>query len=909
MNKYTKELHDSIKNSDEEFVKEKYQYDHAKSAAKLSLYHAHGATEKNKNNHRNYKTEQKEALKLNDKVVKSTNSANNVLKAAKQSLVDSGKATSNVSTAATNMQISANAITKLASDVAGINAVVNAADHGRFKDSLQTALGKISEAAKKAEEVSLVSLQATIEAAQSTASTVVNDAEATLAAIKGLHSSTAGRYSGLSEKTVASNEALTESRQVETAAAGTFDIAKKQDKAIKTTRRLINQVSNNDLLLQEKVDEDYDERDENLLDDWPLIGPGKSYTIQFNKFKNEDKLKAYRMVMVKKDAANAFDINLAREMEVGTYHEITPDGADIYRRRFYLLGTDQARIPILPDFSEQKTSNTKASGPFCDEQNVRGIAVDYKGRPIEQGEYYVAFIFAIYRDTTENRVNGLDYYLSLPSRELILQKRPYRVKKYDDELKVYTPFFDSRNFEVSFKVDYEKYNPDKEEFRILMVEADNVKANRINRHIDHLAAQMDKAEYEYNTANNKLNEMLSELQATKAKFDHLAQRVTSLETALETEKDPNVKKRLKKQIKEYQSERDDTLEYQEQLTTEIYTPKTGQEAITDEKKITYQKLQQQELEASKDKKSDFIFDSDLMGVIQKGNYYTATPFKWDHISADIQKREAVERLSLAKLKLDDFLRRFFNAETSVNQEQAQFEKAEAKLADKVVEFNRIEKALQDAELQVLKDKEKKKTKESKKENDEIDLEAMIILLREANLEVEEAQDEVYLAQIALDLAKKEAKKIKDDVSTLTAYSKAIFNKNRSELIFHFAEQYGSEKIDTEDQPQDILFFTELLDDATDNYGEPLQFNELYLSKVALQILADSSDFLSEKERIDQIYQKLHPEFIRKHYAKSSIQYQAVVYTAIKSSDPEDKNKYKDVHSKYADPNALYGVVE
>jgi hypothetical protein len=242
---YTQELHDAVNSSNDQLIQAENKLGQAKSEAKLLLYYARENVKRNKINVGTAKEINVKSLSLDAKSVDGVSLANNVLIAAKQSSVDTGSATSNISTTAANIQIAANAITKLASDVASILAVANASDQGsKIQASVEKAYVKVNKAAEMAEKLSLISLQATIEAAQSTASTVVTDAEQVLAAMTNLQMATSSQSNNSSEQLKAAHERLLAASKMAKSATAAYELALSKDQAMKSTRELINQVSN-----------------------------------------------------------------------------------------------------------------------------------------------------------------------------------------------------------------------------------------------------------------------------------------------------------------------------------------------------------------------------------------------------------------------------------------------------------------------------------------------------------------------------------------------------------------------------------------------------------------------------------------------------------------------------------------
>tara|TARA_R110001599_G_scaffold141403_1_gene321758 strand:- start:2074 stop:4209 length:2136 start_codon:yes stop_codon:yes gene_type:complete len=414
---YVQELNNAINNSNDQLIQTEINLDQVKNAAKLSLYYVDENPERNATNFTAVKVINDQSLSLDVKSVQGISLANNALTAAKQFLIDSGLATSCVSTAAANIQIAANSITKLSSDVAGVLAVANAADHNSIiQESVEKAHNKINIAAELAEKLSLISLQATIQAAQSTASTVVTEAELVLAAMTSLQCATSSQYSNSLEQLKAAHAGLMAASKTVKSTSVSYDLALSQGLAIKSTRKLINQVSNHNLLLfdsanvSEGLTKNNDSK--NTL--------GDSFTIQFDRFEAENHIQNYRMIMVRSDASTSFDINIAKELRMGTYYELEPKGCKGYSRTFYLLGTDQALIPCDPNIAKDIGPSSKDDFEHMD---VQGTAVDYQGKPIERGVYYVAYVYLTYTKEYRKKFDRTSAgYLSMPSAQCALQK-------------------------------------------------------------------------------------------------------------------------------------------------------------------------------------------------------------------------------------------------------------------------------------------------------------------------------------------------------------------------------------------------------------------------------------------------------------------------------------------------------
>lgn len=844
---YTEELQGSINNSNNQFIQEEYDLDHANNAAKISLYYAHGETEKNAINYRNAKIEQNRALTLDDKAVQGINLASNAQTAAKQSLVDAGKATSNISTAAANMQIAANAITKLSSDVAGILAVANAADHGsQIQASVERAHNKIKKAAKLAEEVSLVSLNATIEAAQSTASTVVTDSQQALASMTNFQKSTAAQYSDTSAKTVAGNEGLTAAKKNEKAASGHFDITKKQDKAIKSTRKLINKVSNYDLqLFDPALKRNY----EKSTDEVWVVDPGKSYTISFNKFEGDGiktgkdinpvestYVKNYWLIMVKYDASASFDINVAKDLDPGTYYQMPAKGYDTYSRTFYLLGTDQALIPHDPSLgSEQdpKSLNT------VDSKHVRGIAVDYMGKPIEAGEHYVAYVYAVYTDAYQKLISNTDGFLSLPSKDIQLQmdlppipqKRLEKSAKTSDNLIIHDPTqLNSRNFAVQFEVYQKNFDPDLMEYRIMMVEKRNVDAQILNKKVQAALDRLDKTQYEYNVEKQKLQSMTGALNRLEIEFNAMQTQVEELE-GQQKETDDNSpdylieqQEAISLQLEGLNGKMQANRTGQKNLEASIYGTKDikGQQQVVAEAQEAFEKaLDADETLTSQkvDKNvSDFIFDTDIMDSVPPANYYEATPFKWTEDSAKEQQKEAKENLKLAQLRAADAIKDYAFYDFNKKEAEQAVQTASNNVNEMKTALSKAESDLDEAEMKGE------------------DLTEPIAALNTARENLSNAEATLHSKEIALEVV--EANKsigVMGIQKLLDTYVTASSTNQQANKILELSKNHKKANKGASAADEIVLFYTQTGEDATDNYGEPLQFNDISNWKTTLDI--------------------------------------------------------------------------
>ncbi|MEP1032657.1 hypothetical protein [Ekhidna sp.] len=946
-NTYNKELSSSIKNSNKEFIKEQYKLDHIKNAAKVALYYAHGQTEKTDNAYEKTRADSNAAEVLNKSAVKSINLSENVVLAAKQSLQDSGSTTSNVSTAAANMQIAANAITKLASDVAALKSVAkNTANESKILHHTNNANDLIQEAARKAEEVSLVSMQATIEAAQATASTVVTNSEATLSAIKELHASTASNYNNLLQETFADNDKLTIAKKNEKLASAKHDVTKKQDEAIKSTRKQINHVSNHDLIIFDPQVVKSKNKDDKKV---PIstIPEGNSYTIDFKAFNNEEDIKHYRLIVAKYDDAEAFDINIAKDLDPGTYFQFQPTPTSkkkkIYSNTFHLLDAPERASTSAGGESVTNGNNKWRKESLENDTELffanakQHLAVDYKGKPIDRGVPYVAYVYVVYQNTYQHTINSTVGVLSQPSEQLTLLRKLFTPEK----IELHPAYFNSRNLAVSFSLPIKHYDPNAIEYRIMMLEADNVSAKEINDSIDEAVNNLEKAEYRFNVENNILQEYTSRVSELNLRYENLSNMIE----VLGPDEDGEV---LIHQRTEVETERNNVLKL-----IDGYDGHIGQFDITQKAKKTFEAAQTKEADASWEKTSDFVFDTDLMKTVSAANYYVANPIKWDIESARNKQFYSLVEYLLTRMELRQLI---VEAEpTELTQLKKDYDLQLNKVELAKVNLEEIKEKLND-----LKEQSKKTPKtDPSKEVMEAELKLEEDNYNTAKEQLEEAKNKLHQIEREIEVAKELQDEISPDVMTklITKMMQASYEVGRYNEILSLLKDQVEANIKAEDKavdedilliidqihdyqnlkdkiekmiekgdepksmlplepvqkfeivPQVVLMYTEIGEDATDNYGEPLFQNQTDFMKNAIdafELLIENDT--SRKTEFDKLADKYDPEAMQKILAennKNEKGYQAVIFSALTAARVHEAAEYKNSHSDYSNVSTLH----
>ena len=456
-NKYRQELQSSINQTEDQLEGMENALTATSESAKVSLYYSRANVERNRFNQMDVTKQADNARRLKNRVGSSVNLATTTLAAAKNSLEESKKAINNMGTAATNMQMAANAITALASNTASVMAVASAANYDSdLYQAVQKATEKVQMAAKCAEKVSVRSLEATIDASQSAAQDVFSDAKALLGTLTELQENTVTDYTTEAEKVVEATAQTTNAIKAQNQAMENFEISGFRLSAVMNTRNRLNQVSNHDLQLYDPA----------LSDSGCACGcdtePGRSFSIRFRRFFDENNIKNYRIILVPEDEAPGFDITTAKTLAKGNYAEMEPS----YKDAILSAGCGENGISDCTEIVEYGLNPDSGAGmlylshyelTFVQTLNgdqkecstIKQFWKDFAGNDLACGQPYVAFIFLDYTQEYQNVSNNTLGYLSLPSAPLTLKYRLPRIDLTQNALKIHNPY-KLQDLEVAF---------------------------------------------------------------------------------------------------------------------------------------------------------------------------------------------------------------------------------------------------------------------------------------------------------------------------------------------------------------------------------------------------------------------------------------------------------------------------
>jgi len=415
------------------------------NSAMFTLYHAEGATIT-----ANDKLgESKEDLNFKNSVkqiaVINTNISNNLLSSATQADQYLKQAVSNAAVGASNVQIAATSIVRLASDIGSIFSIVNAADFDTdIFHQTDHVRNLMNDTAYEAEVASQISMDASKLTSEVSSSTVLDRAKSTNASIKDLLKIASADFDTASQTVNADNATQATVSADEKVAEGALE-----DVCIDYLASKVAYYSTNDdlnLNLTVKSDAFSDSIDEDLsLMDWPK-NPSLSFNVSFNIIKSPFPpfadakrptypVESYAIFVVKESKKLTFSASNAETLLLNSvakqYVPFVPPVAH---------PSPGSLAPIAPQYNGLRLSadKTKISGPIYfesiigkDETGKNFTLQDTDGDDITIGVDYVAFVMASYYNDYKKLLNNFDDFLSAPSKSFCLKNELQAVDHYN----------------------------------------------------------------------------------------------------------------------------------------------------------------------------------------------------------------------------------------------------------------------------------------------------------------------------------------------------------------------------------------------------------------------------------------------------------------------------------------------
>ncbi|MEZ4873945.1 MAG: hypothetical protein R2793_00435 [Flavobacteriaceae bacterium] len=402
MNSYNENLHSEVLSSLQGQELDQKKKKAQQNAAMFSLYYAQGARITANEKLELSTDDMVEKGKVKEQAVNNSNISNNLLMAANQEKTYVSQAITNASVSAANVQIASNAIMKLASDIASVFSIVNAADFGGdIYEDARKSYELINRTAVEAEKVSQLAMDASSLTAQVSASTVADKAKATNTAVANLLSVANSEFDTVSATVTADNTEVATTSTLEKAAEGTLkdldtDYIASQQAYVATNKAL------------------------NLN----LNVPGKSissngYAVHFDLIKSPFEfhsslpnypVESYNIMLVKERKKSVFNINSAERILL----------MDRNKRMFVKITPS---IPLVPAKESAQPSKSASKAPQKLQKSIGTMElpititelVDTDGEQIKRGDNYVVFVMAVFYTEYKKAINNFEDYLSAPS--------------------------------------------------------------------------------------------------------------------------------------------------------------------------------------------------------------------------------------------------------------------------------------------------------------------------------------------------------------------------------------------------------------------------------------------------------------------------------------------------------------
>lgn len=410
MNTYNENLRAGVANSLQKLEQDLKKAGAESNAAMFSLYYAEGATITSKVKLDTAKAEQSSAEFIKGKAVRNANLSVNLQASAGNSSQYLKQSVTNIATAASGMQLAANAILKLSSDIGSINNIITAADYGTEIYNHATEANKlINDTAYDAELASQLAMETSAAAAAVSGTAMLAKANAENNTMNDLLTALSANYDAISKTVSADNEAAAAESATEKKAEGNYDdlsiLEEATQKAYMTTNETLNQ---------------------NLV---AVPAPGNQST-RFQVSFDPVKLPLFRDSGISSDsskgaAANFYPVsnyylfvvpeNQKSQFSIATAESIISQN---YTERFINVNMQFLQL--------EQPGNTTLKPLVFDCLEIPGPGnktyqlKDPDNNDITTGVNYVVFLMAVYDEKYKKKLNIFDDFLSAPSAPFCL---------------------------------------------------------------------------------------------------------------------------------------------------------------------------------------------------------------------------------------------------------------------------------------------------------------------------------------------------------------------------------------------------------------------------------------------------------------------------------------------------------
>ena len=401
MNSYNENLYSTVSTSllnlelDEKNVKSQLD------ASMFTLYYAQGAritaAEKLDWANNTYKFQQD----VNEQAVNNNNIAVNLLYSASQQKSYTAQSVTNAAVCAANVQVAANAVLRLASDMGSIYSMLSAADFGsEIYLQSRTAYSIMNETAYDAEKASQSAMDASTATAEVSASTVADEANVTNTSITGLFAVTGADFNAISAIVATNNADLSTASAAEKVAEGSLEMVNVEYFATRSAYVLNNKELNLDLSVS-ALNFDYIDADKRENDTYQVtFSYYKSpFSAQQVELLNPDNKGVKKVIIPAGYPVKEYHVILVKDSKKTIFSIATAESVLLYRDR-------SVEVPSVPQLLGQKQAEVRIH---------RLDLKDSDGEKMELGQKYVVFVLAVLTDDYKKSINIFDDYLTAPS--------------------------------------------------------------------------------------------------------------------------------------------------------------------------------------------------------------------------------------------------------------------------------------------------------------------------------------------------------------------------------------------------------------------------------------------------------------------------------------------------------------
>jgi len=351
------------------------------NAAMFTLYHAEGATITAEQKLEEAKADAAFKEKVKTQAVKNTSISNNLLASATQANQYLKQSITNTSVCASNVQIAATSIVKLASDIGSMFSIVHAADFlTDTYEQTENVRDLINQTAYAAELASQWAMEASMLTSAVSSSTVADKAKNTNGLMSNLLKITSDEFSTAAQIVTGDNSTLATASTAEKIAEGVLEDISVDFKSSKAAYNSINAELNLDLTVK------------NITN--------TSFTVQFNLLKSpfpDDRTKPYADPLHFYPVSNYYII-LVKDSKKSTFAITTAE--NFLLKNIYQCITEIQLPPATADvvFTPGKIFDFYAMpnpvpnpDPNADPNKKTYVLQDSDGDSINHGQKYVAF--------------------------------------------------------------------------------------------------------------------------------------------------------------------------------------------------------------------------------------------------------------------------------------------------------------------------------------------------------------------------------------------------------------------------------------------------------------------------------------------------------------------------------------